>query len=265
MQILNKYKKHFDKGFKDFVMNLDLLPTKVAKEIISNGLLEDPVYLKWALENKLSFDYFLKLNKENVLKVFRSLSNSCPIFLRALKGHPEENSFITVNLPSLILKQYLDDREDAKITVAHQEDARIKIMQTIFKLKNDGELEPLDWKLPSPEVLSGTSHTIDKFGKYEQHYEDGVIAITGVIDKGKRSGIWKNFYPNGSLHAEGVYSNGQKQEQWKIYYLNGNLKSSGHYKDDLKDGDWKEFEDNNAFKIIKYLNGKVLSGKTSTE
>lgn len=256
MQILNKYKKHFDNGFKDFVMNLDLLPSKVVKEMISNGLLEDPVYVKWALENKLNFDYFLKLNKEEVLKVFRSLNNPGMILLRALKGHPEENSFITTNLPSLICKQYLDNREVEKITVAYQEDARAKIMKTVFNLKDQGELEPFDWKLPPTEVLSGTSHIVDKFGNYKQYYEGEVLAITGHIDKGKRSGLWKNFYPNGSLHAEGIYSHGQKQNEWRIYYLNGNLKSSGHFKDDVKNGEWKEFEINNEFKIINYKNGK---------
>jgi hypothetical protein len=258
MKILNKYKKHFDIGFKDFVMNLDLLPSKVVKEMISNGLLEDPVYLKWALENKHNFDYFLRLNKEDVHKVFHTLKNSGLLFLRALKNHPEENSFITANLPSLILKQYLDDREVEKITIAYQEDARSKIMQTIFDLKTNCELGPFNWKLPPVEVLTGTSHTVDKLGNYNQYYEGGVLAITGILDKGKRSGIWKNFYPNGALHAEGSYLHGEKQDVWSIYYLNGQLKSSGQFKDDLKNGEWKEFEMNQEFKITNYINGKVF-------
>jgi hypothetical protein len=257
MQILNKYKKHFDHGFKDFVMNLDLLPPKVVKDLISNGMLEDPVYLKWALENKLNFDYFLKLSKEEVHKVFRSLTNSEMIFLRALKGHSEENRFITDNLPSLILKQYLDDREMMKITVSHQEDARSKIMKTVFDLKDQGGLEPFDWRLPPAEVLSGTSHIIDKFGNYKQYFEGEVLAISGLLDKGKRSGLWKFFYPNGALHAEGNYIHGQKQDEWRFYYLNGNLKSSGHFKDDLKNGEWTKFDINNESKNINYINGKI--------
>lgn len=257
MQVLKKYKKHFDRGFKDFVMNLDLFPSRVVKEMISNGLLEDPVYLKWALENKLNFDYFLNLDKEEVMKVFRSLPNPGIIFLRSLKNHPGENSFITASLPSFILKQYLDDRDVEKITVAHQEDARIKIMQVIIDLKEAGELVPFEWKLPPAEVLSGTSHTVDKFGKYTQYYDGGVLAITGLLEKGNRSGLWKNFYPNGSLHAEGIYSNGEKQKEWSIYYLNGNLKSIGHFKDDLKHGEWKEYEINNEVKVLNYVNGKI--------
>ncbi|MFA6235952.1 MAG: FliG C-terminal domain-containing protein [Bacteriovorax sp.] len=256
MKILNKYKKHFDQGFKDFVMNLDLLPSKVAKEMIANALFEDPVYLKWALENKLNFDYFLKLNKEDVLKIFHKIPNARILFLRALKNHPEENNFITANLPSMILKQYLDDREMEKITVSHQEDARTKIMQAIFDLKDSGELEPFEWKLPPVEVLSGTGHVVDKFGHYNQYYEGGVLALTGLLEKGKRSGLWKNFYPNGALHAEGNYVEGEKQEEWQIYFLNGKLKSCGHFKNDLKHGDWKEFELNNEFKIIHYVNGR---------
>lgn len=261
MHILNKYKKKFDSGFKDFVMNLDLLPPKVVKEMISNGLLEDPVYLKWALENKLNFDYFLNLNDEDILKVFRSLKNPGIIFLRSLKNHPDENDFISTKLPSYILKQYLDDRESEKITVAHQDDARSKIMQTIFDLKENGELEAFNWKMPPVEVLSGTSFSIDKLGNYKQFYDGGVLAITGIMTKGKRSGRWKNFYPNGSLHAKGVYAQGQKEDEWCIYYLNGKIKASGHFKDDLKNGEWKEYEINNEFKIYNYINGKIEKGK----
>lgn len=257
MQILNKYKKQFDEGFKKFVMNLDLLPGKVVKEMIFNGVLEDPVYLKWVLENKLNFEHFLKLEKEEVLKVFRSINYPSMIFLKALKGHPEENTFITTNLPSLILKQYLDDRENAKITVAQQEDARIKIMQAIFNLKEQGELSAIDWKLPPAEVMSGTSHLIDKLGNYTQYYEGGVLAISGVVVKGNREGLWKNFYPNGALHAEGHYTGGQKINEWSFYYLNGNLKSKGIYKDDLKNGEWIEFEANSEAKIYNYQNGKI--------
>lgn len=261
MQILNKYKKNFDVGFKEFVMNLDLLPPKIVKEMISNGLLEDPVYLKWALENKLNFDYFLKLSKEDVLKIFHSLTNSNVLFLRALKSHPEENSFITANLPSMILKQYLDDRELAKITLAHQEDARSKIMATVFNLKETGVLEPMEWKMPPSAVLKGVDHVIDKFGNYKQFYEDGVLAISGAIVKGKRSGYWTNFYPNSALHAEGNYKEGQKQDEWSIYFLNGKLKSSGFFKDDLKNGEWKEYEANEEYKILLYQNGKIITAK----
>lgn len=259
MQILNKYKKHFDQGFKDFVMQLDLLPPKVVKDIISNGVLEDPVYLKWALENKLNFETFLKLDKEDVLKVFRAISNPGILFLRALKSHPEENIFISNNLPSLILKQYLDDRESAQITMAQQADARIKIMQAIFQLKETGELSPMTWKLPRVEVLSGTSHTLDKLGNYKQYYDNEILAIEGSVIKGKRSGLWRNYYPNGAVHAEGHYENGEKSQVWSFYYLNGQLKSTGSYLNDLKNGEWKEFELNLDYKIQIYKNGKLAS------
>lgn len=257
MQILNKYKKHFDQGFKEFVMNLDLLPSKVVKEVIFNGLLEDPVYVKWALENKIGFDYFLKLNKKDVLKVYHSLNNGSILFLRALKNHSEENNFIASTLPSLIYKQYQADRENEKITVALQEDARVKIMRIIFQLKDSGELEAFSWKMPPPEVLNGQAQLIDKFGNYKQFYDGNVLAITGQVVKGKRSGTWKNFYPNGAIHAEGLYSEGQKCEEWAFYYLNGNLKSCGEFRADLKHGPWKEYELNNDFKIINYENGKI--------
>jgi len=233
-------------------MNLELLPSKVVKELICNGMLEDPVYLKWAMDNRVGFDYFLKLSKDDVYKVFQSLTNPGVIFLRALKNHPEENEFITSKLPSLVLKQYLDDREVMGITLALQEDARIKIMKVIYDLKEKGELDHFDWKLPSVEVLSGTSHKVDKFGNYNQFYENGKLAVTGILEKGKRSGPWKYFYDDGSLYAVGVYVQGQKQDEWCTYYLNGNLKSCGVYVDDCKKGEWKEPDGDNNNKIINY-------------
>lgn len=257
MQILKKYKKLFDEGFKDFVMNLDLLPTKVVREIVFNALLEDPVYLKWAIENKLNFEYFINLNKADVLKIFRTLSNSEALFLRALKNHPDEEKFISNNLPSLILKQYLADRESNKITVSQQEDARSKIMKTIFELKEKGDLEPFDWKMPPVEVLKGNSHNIDSFGVYTQNYNDGILALTGAMVSGKRSGLWKNFYPNGALQAEGNYIEGQKQDEWSFFFSNGSIKSKGRFKNDLKQGEWLEFDLNSEVKITNYKNGKT--------
>lgn len=259
MKILDKYKKHFDLGFKDFVLKLDLLPPKIVKEMVSNGILEDPVYLQWAMENKHHFDYFIKLDKEDVLKVYRALSNPGILFLRALKGHAEESNFITANLPGFILKQYINDREIEKVTIAHQEDARAKIMQAIFNLKDNGDLSTFDWKLPPADVMTGKSQNVDKFGLLKQYYSNGVLAITGSIEKGKRSGVWKNYYNNGALYAEGVYKNGQKENEWRFYYLNGKLKEKGLYKEDLKTGEWIEYgitEDDET--IITYMNGKAI-------
>ena len=71
MQVLSKFKKNFDAGFKDFVKGLDILPTQTINDLMFNGLLEDPVYLKWALINKLSFDYFLKLTNKMCSRYFR--------------------------------------------------------------------------------------------------------------------------------------------------------------------------------------------------
>lgn len=259
MNILDKYKKNHDIGFKEFVKYLDTIPPNEMKELVGNCVFEDPVYIKWALENKLGFKSFIMLGKEDVLKVFHALKDPDITFLRALKNHSEENVFINANLPSLILNNYRENRETTQITVALQEDSRAKIMKIVYDLMEAGTLSQFHWKLPSAEVLAGASHVIDKFRKFKQYYEGGALALVGQVDdKEKRVGQWSNFFPNGSLQTEGNYTEGKKQEEWRIYDLNGNLKSVGHYKNNLKHGEWKVFDNENDFKIINYINGKII-------
>lgn len=258
MDILADYKSHFDAGFKDFVMKLDILSPKVVKEMIANLLLEDPVYLKWAMMNKVGFEYFLKLNQDNVLQVYRLLTEPDVIFLRALKGHAEEDKFVSSNLPSLMQKQYYDAREYAKITIALQEDARGKVMQAVFDLRENMNLDPFQWKLPTMEIMAGRSHKIEA-GIYRQWYEDGILALEGPFQKNERTGVWKHFYPNESLLALGEYAEGSKINEWKFHYSNGNLKSVGHFKNNLKNGQWTEYEANGEMKLVSYLNGKIVT------
>lgn len=259
MDILKKYKKQFDKGFKEFVLNLDLRPSRVTKEVMTQGLLEDPVYLKWALENKHHFEYFLKMNDEEVYKVLISIPGGVIVLLQALKNHSDEYHFISSKLPRMIHKQYIVDREVQKITVAQQENARIKIMQTVFDMKENGELGPFEWKLPPVKVMNGTDYTIDAVGEFKQFYDSGILALSGKIVKGKRVDKWINFYPNGAIHAEGEYVDGQKEKEWLIYFLNGKIKSSGCFRQDLKNGEWKEYEMSGQVAIVKYHNGKIVS------
>ena len=265
MSLLDKYKKNDEVGFIEFVKKLDTATSKEMKKMIFNCLLEDPVYTKYALENKLGFEYFLKLDKEEVFKVFHELQDSDMILLRALKNHTEETTFTSTKLASMTLKLYEEQRESTKITIGMQEDARSKIMMVIYDLKENVKLPSFNWKFPSVKVLNGTSYISDKHGNYKQSYEDGVLAISGQLnEKEERTGVWKNFYPNGSRHAEGSYVDGKKENEWRFYYLNGNLKSVGLYKSNLKNGEWKEyeikkgFEEVNEFKVIKYLNDKIV-------
>ena len=259
MQLLNKYKKDFDIGFKNFVKCLDILPTQAMNELVFHGLLEDPVYLKWALVNKLSFEYFLKLNNNDILKVFRNLKNPDTTFLYALKNHPEESDFIKSNFPQFILNEYLINRDTAKITVSMQQEARKEILKSLYELMENGKLDSFEWKLPPAEILSGIGHTLNQSGEYKQYYENGILAIQGYLDiRGNRTGIWKSFYPSGSLHSEGYYSVGQKHGPWYFHYLNGTVKSCGSFFHNVKNGDWLVFIPNRNCKTETYINGKLI-------
>jgi hypothetical protein len=258
MEILNKYKFDFDNGFKNFVMDLNLLPPKDVQELVFNGLLEDPVYIKWALENKLTCDYFVKLNSNDVLKVFRKLQNAELMFLYALKNHMSEAEFIQSNFPKFIRDHYFILREAEKVTVSLQMEARGKILQTIFDLMESGVLDPFDWKMPPSEVLAGISHTLDYSGNFKQFYADGVLALQGWLDdRTKRCGEWRSYYPSGAIHTIGNYDKGRKQGEWIFYYLSGEIKSRGQFLNNVKDGEWMVFEMRSECKIVTYTNGKI--------
>lgn len=228
-------------GFKDFVVNLDTLPGKVLEDIKVQTMLEDPVYLKSALENLLTFDFFFSLEKDDVFKIYQALTAPMIIFLRAIKNHQQEMHFINEKMPSLLAKQYFTIREDEKITKAQQEDARIKIITTLIQFMEDGIFHARKWKIPSYEILSGVNFKIDSNGRYVQLYENSTIALTGPLVKNIKEGLWTSFFPNGNVYAEGNYNQNMKNGEWSFFHPNGKIKLKGVYLNDHKDGPWIDY------------------------
>lgn len=258
MYTLNKHKRRGADGFKDFVKNLELFPSSTVRDMIFLGLLEDPVYLKYALENRISFNFFVSLEVDDVLKIYELLKGGLNVLVMALKGTSEEEEFITQKLPTPLQRQYWEEQEHTSVTVTQQDSARIMIMEKVLELEKRGELPKISWKMPPVKILEGQDYTIDDKGQFIQRYDNGKTALKGTLEKRLRAGMWEHFYPNGKMFAKGYYVSGEKADEWTFFYPDGKIKSLGIFKDDKKHGVWKEYDREGREIHIEYQAGKVV-------
>ncbi len=258
MYTLTKHKKLGLKGFKTFVKNLELFPEETVKTIISVGLLEDPVYIKWALKNKVGFHYFLKLDYESVLKVISKLGRSgLQLIVFAIKDHELEDEFLKKNMTEKVLFEYEELSKYTLVTEQESNIGKFRIMEVMLELEMNYEIPSFAWDLPSLEVMQGKSHRLGKDGSYLQKYLNGNIALEGQLIHMLREGSWRHYYPNGSLMAEGIYLQGEKNGNWDFYHPDGSRKSVGSYKEDLKNGKWIEYANGEGLEL-KYKEGKLI-------
>ncbi|MBT7609213.1 MAG: hypothetical protein HN576_05625 [Bacteriovoracaceae bacterium] len=259
MYTLTKHKKLGVRGFKTFVKNLELFPENTVSTMVSVAMLEDPVYMKWALKNKIRFDQFLNLDYESVLKVLDKLKpSSIKLLVFAINGHPEELTFLKNNIEGKNAFEYNDFAEYTTVSPKQLNIGRTRIMEALFELEMSNEIPAFLWDLPPDDILKGESHKLSIDGSYTQSYVSGKIALEGKLANMLREGVWKHHYPNGAIFAEGIYLQGEKSGDWIFFYPNGNKKSIGLYKNDLKHGEWTEFDKNGGALVLKYKEGQIL-------
>ena len=256
MYTLSKHKRRGTDGFKDFVRNLELFPSETVDRMIFLGLLEDPVYLRHALKNRISFEYFTSLEVDDVLKVYRDFKSRIKLFVMALKNTEYEDQFLRHKIPRAIAVQYKEESSVTPVTKSQQDAARIRIMESCLKLEKKRDLAKINWELPPPRVVDGEIGQMDDKGNYVLRYLDGTLALKGPLENRLRAGFWKHYYPNGKLIAEGIYLNGEKNDHWVFYYPNGAKKSEGQYKEDRQHGKWEEYDREGNVEIVNYIHGK---------
>ncbi len=87
-------------------------------------------------------------------------------------------------------------------------------------------------------------------GEYTKYYENGVIEMTCVYEKGKRVGIAKWYYENGNLAKECSYANGLENGIYRDYYEDGKtIKVECQMVDGMSEGVMKGY----------YPSGKIQS------
>lgn len=262
MYTLKKHKKRGAAGFKDFVKNLETFPANTVKEMLLLGLIEDPVYLKWAMENRISFHYLTQLSSADVMTIFQNINSSLEILVMALKDSKEEEDFIKSKFPSALQKQYYEEREYVNPDTTQRTQARTKLMNTLFKLEETGILEKFTWNIPPVKILEGEELKLEEDGQSSLYYTppyENIMALKGPIEKGLREGLWHHYYPNAELIAKGHYVSGEKAGNWTFYYPDKSLWLEGKFVDGLKEGLWKEYTPQGQFTEIKYQKGKAIS------
>lgn len=261
MYTLKKHKKRGAEGFKDFVRNLETFPAATVKEMLQLGLIEDPVYLKWAMENRISFQYLVNLETEHIMMIYNNVPNSLQILVMSLKDSADEEKFLA-KLPEALQRQYNDEKEFTQVSAAQRVQARHKMMNTMFELEASGDLNPFVWRLPPVRVLQGEDHSTNENGEFIQYYTpplEDTVALQGPLEEGLRAGLWKHYYPNGELIAEGHYVSGEKAGPWKFYYPDKSLWMEGTFQEGLKEGPWKEYDTQGRSREVLYKKGSLIS------
>lgn len=259
MYTLTKHKKNGIKGFKTFVKNLELFPENTVRTMTSVGMLEDPVYMKWALKNKIRFDAFMILDYESVLKVMDRLKPSTmQLLVFAIKGHEKEAEFLKNNMTDKHKYEYNEEAEYTNPTPKQKHIGKTRIMEAMFDLEMNGEIPFFDWDLPPIEVLTGEHFNVTEAGIYTQNYLDGKPALEGQLVHMLREGVWKHYYPNGDLMAEGIYLQGEKSGDWTFFFPGGQIKSQGIFKNDMKHGLWSEFDPQGDELKVTYKEGRII-------
>jgi len=258
MSILNKHKKMGKKGFFDFVYNLEVYDEDQKKNITQISLLEDPVYVKWALINQIDIHFFMKdLTTNEKELVIQAIPNPWESVLYAFYSTDYEDALM-VTLSEKSSKKYIEAREYFKTPAAEaQRKGQNLILRTVRKLQAENAITPFKWKLPEEDVLNGKKSLLPVRGEFKQYYEDGKIALEGQVEDKMREGHWFHYYPNGQILAEGIYIQGKKEGKWHFYYSDGKTMTSGEFQNDQRNGSWKEMGKTGIEKTIKYAKGKV--------
>ena len=119
---------------------------------------------------------------------------------------------------------------------------------------------------------------------YKLFYDNGVLNIEGLIEKGKKQGTWKTYnaigiitkksefddnlmsgkqltyYANGNTKEEYVCDSDQIVGEYKEFYIDGKLKSWGYYDKKGQSGKWMEFYSNDTLKSLSYYSEGKMAG-----
>src|SRR5690606_11564941 len=88
------------------------------------------------------------------------------------------------------------------------------------------------------------------------HYPDGTVRWEGMLDNGKRTGLWKEYYRNGLLKSELNYKDSKLNGEGKEYYYNGKVRKEMNFSDGKYHGKYREYYRNGQlYKSAWHENG----------
>jgi hypothetical protein len=256
--MLDRIKKRQWDGLKDFVESIEVTGASQRQMILINGILEDPIFMRWVTKNVRNFSDFLQLSSDEIAAVVRSSEAMISVMAKALPLRDENDiqNFAPI-FPNFFGKlrdevSYLKD-----VPSAERESAQYFIIRTVRKLQKEEQIAGFKWHLPPQDVFF--EKNTKKEGMISITFDDGTIAAEGEILKSNRIGIWRHFYDNGRILAEGSYQEGIKTGAWKFYFGNGEKRSEGRYLNDLRHGKWSEWDRDGNVKVTDWVEGKKTS------
>ncbi len=240
--MLERIKKRQYVGFKEFVINLETTNLKNRIHIVNLAILEDPVFMTYALKNMKSYEDIILLPSFELEKIFNGNDQIVTLFAKSLVGSSDQHLINLKNVLPHYFKKISDEFNYLNgISSTEIEGARLHLIKIVRKLQLEEQINGFSWRLPPLEIFN---LKIPNEGLNQIFFETGILAAEGLIFKTKREGDWKHFYETGKLFAQGEYSDGLKSGCWTYYFGDGSLRSRGFYNDDLKQGVWLEWDKN---------------------
>ena len=230
MGMLTKHKKKGLEGFKNFVCNIETASNESFKNILQAAMIEDPVYITWALKNLMHFEDVVQLEDDP----FEALLNALPnrqTWVYAF-GRSEMEPLFLGKVSKVTRQRFLDELAIApKFTPGQQQQARNSCIIKLREMQKNHELDPYKWNLPPQEVLEGSHLKAPNKGEVALDYTPGQPALRGQMENHMRVGPWEVFYPNGQKYASGSYKEDQKDGVWEFFGPRGEAKMKLTYED----------------------------------
>ncbi len=135
----------------------------------------------------------------------------------------------------------------------------IIVSTILFSCANKNDSVAQNKTQQNDTVKSGNANDIQKKdtiiqnGEYIKHYKNGVIEMRGMMNNGKRDGLWKSWYDNGLPWSETTFKDGKKNGSTKTWYENEKVRYTGFYTNDIESGKWNFWDDKgNLFNTKDY-------------
>lgn len=256
--MLERIKKRQWEGLKDFVESLESSSAHHRQMIMLNGILEDPLFMRWVTKNLKGFKDFLELSSDQVDDVLRAQDSMISVLAKALPVKSPEDLQPYAQLCPRVFGKLRDEVSYlSNVPEFEREAAQKFILKTVRKLQREERIAGFRWDLPPQDVFYEKSSVKD--GRLQITFEDGTVAAEGEMFKGKRIGKWQHFYDNGRMLGEGVYQDGIKNGVWIFFYGSGARRAEGKFLNDVRHGLWREWERDGSMSEVEWTEGKRKS------
>ncbi len=254
--MLKKYISQGVDGIKKLTCYLENVSEDKREHLIVNSFIEDPVFTQLAVNAMLKIDDFLKLEKNDINLVIKNLINPIDILTNAFYKRGDNIQTLSEILPPRMFEDLIESLEISKgVTFGAREVSQLKILETVRVLEKRGMLRSVKWPT-FPEKYCIDEKEIPKNGEFILHYENGEVAMAGLVQKKKRVGEWEFYTTEGNIYIQGNFMEGVKSGVWTFWHYNGGTKAQGKYVDDLREGVWREWDLEGNLLEVSYNAGK---------